>query len=228
MYRHEKNGAMTTVASATLGVHILTGFLALFAGLGAFLTKKGDQRHRRLGRTYVYAMAVVSGTALVLFGFEPTARRQFLALVAIFSFYFAFSGYRVLSRKRPSDGATLTDWVGVGLLGLASVGLLGMGIQWYLDGSGFATVILVFGVIGTAFAATDIRSFRTPPAAGAWLGQHLTRMGAGYIATVTAFSTVNFTVLPVVARWLWPTVLGTPLLFYLGRKYERQFGVDGA
>jgi hypothetical protein len=29
--------------------------------------------------------------------------------------------------------------------------------------------------------------------------------------------------LPPVARWLWPTVLGTPLLIYFGRTYEAKF-----
>jgi len=219
---------MTAAASAVLGIHIVAGFLALFAGLGAFATEKGGRRHRQVGRTYVYAMAVVSGTALVLFAFAQTAARQFLALVAVFSFYFAFSGYRVLSRKRPTDGATPVDWTAVGLFGLASVGLVVMGMGWYLAGSGFATVILVFGGIGTVFAVVDVRTFRNGPERGAWLREHLTRMGAGYIATVTAFSSVNFLFLPTVVRWLWPTLLGTPLLFYLGRQYERRFGVGTA
>jgi uncharacterized membrane protein len=210
---------MTAVESAVLGAHILAGFLALFAGIGAFVTRKGGRRHRLSGRTYVFAMAFVSGSALVLFVLDATVIRQFLALVAVFSFYFAFSGYRVLSRKRPADDPGVVDWVGVGLFGAASVGLLAMGGVWYLDGDGFAPVILVFGGIGTVFAVRDLRLFRAESEPGAWVEEHITRMGAGYIATVSAFSSVNFTFLPTVARWLWPTVLGTPLVFLLVRRY---------
>ncbi|MFC6975537.1 hypothetical protein ACFQL1_14195 [Halomicroarcula sp. GCM10025709] len=215
---------VSLIEELTLGVHIFAGFVALGGGLGAFVTAKGGRRHRRFGIAYVYAMAVVSGTSLLLYVIEPVSFRLFLALVAIFSFYFAYSGYRVLSRKRPTDAPGRRDWVALGLFGVASVGLVVVGALWYLDGNGFAPVILVFGTVGTAFAAGDLRSFGTPPESGEWIGQHVTRMGAGYIAAVSAFSAVNFLFLPAVARWLWPTVLGTPLLVYLGRTYTQRFG----
>ena len=73
---------MTTVEEVTLWVHVATGFLALAAGAGALATEKGGRRHRRFGRTYVYSMAVVSGTALVLYPLGPGFWRLFLALVA--------------------------------------------------------------------------------------------------------------------------------------------------
>ncbi|MFC7075682.1 DUF2306 domain-containing protein [Haloarcula halophila] len=215
---------MTLVEALTLGTHVVAGFVALGGGLGAFVTAKGGRRHRQSGMAYVYAMAVVSGTSLALYALDPTSFRLFLSLVAVFSFYFAFSGYRVLSRKRPTDAPERTDWVALGLFGAASVGLLIVGTLWYLDGNGFATVILVFGGLGATFAVGDVRSFRTSPEPGEWVGQNVIRMGAGYIAAVSAFSAVNVLVLPAVVRWLWPTVLGTPLLVYLGRRYRRRFG----
>ena len=217
--------AMVTVEAVTLAAHVLVGFVALFAGLGALGTSKGRRRHRRFGRAYIVAMAAVSGTALALYPMDPGPARQFLALIAVFSFYFAFSGYRVLSRKRPADDPAAVDWVAVGLFGLASAGLVATGVLQYRAGSDFAPVLLVFGAIGTGFAVTDVWKFRRDTEAGAWVGEHVIRMGAGYIATVTAFSSVNFLFLPLVARWLWPTLLGTPLLVYFGRVYEDRFGV---
>ncbi|MFB6139094.1 MAG: DUF2306 domain-containing protein [Halosimplex sp.] len=211
---------MTTPEGLTLWAHVAAGFVALFAGLGAFLTEKGGRRHRRLGRAYVYAMAVVSGSALGLFAFETTVLRQFLALVAVFSFYFALSGYRVLGRKRPADGAAAVDWAAVGLLGAASAGLVAMGGAMALGGGSFAPVLLVFGGIGAVFAGTDALKFRRERDRGAWVAEHVTRMGGGYIATVTAFATVNFQFLPSLVRWLGPTVVGTPLLIYLSRTYR--------
>jgi uncharacterized membrane protein len=214
---------VTTVEEVTLWVHVATGFLALFAGAGALATEKGGRRHRQFGRAYLYSMAVVSVTALVLYPLGPNFWRLFLALVAVFSFYFAFSGYRVLSRKRPTDEPAPLDWGAVSLFGVASVGIVVLGVSLFASGNDFATVLLVFGGIGTAFAGSDLRGFRRESEAGEWVGQHVLRMGAGYIATVSAFSAVNFVFLPPVVRWLWPTILGTPLFVYLGRRYEKRF-----
>ena len=217
-----------TPEELTLWVHIATGFLALFAGVGAMATEKGGRRHRRFGRGFVYAMAAVSGTSLVLYAFGPGFWRLFLSCVAIFSFYFAYSGYRVLSRKRPADDPGTVDWVAVGLLAVSGVGLLAIGGFQYLAGSGFATVLLVFGAIGTVFAVSDVRELRGGLDRGEWVAGHVTRMGAGYIATVTAFSSVNFLFMPQVLRWLWPTLAGSPLLFYLARTYTEKFAPNAA
>ncbi|ELZ59615.1 MULTISPECIES: hypothetical protein [unclassified Haloferax] len=218
---------MTLVEDATLGVHILAGFAALFAGFGAIVTTKGGRRHRRAGRIYVAGMTVVAVTSLVLFALASTRGRAFLALVAVFSYYFVFSGDRVLSRKRPTDGPEPLDWVAVGLLTAAGVGLLAMGALRFLAGDGFATVMLVFGAAGTGFGVRDLAAFRRERAASReWFFEHIGRMGGGYIATVTAFSSVNFDFLPTVAAWLWPTVVGTPLIFVAIRKYKR--GPSGA
>lgn len=209
----------------TLRVHIAFGFVALFAGVGAIATRKGGRRHRRAGRTYVYAMAGVTATALGLFAFEQSTARQFLALVAVFSFYFAFAGYRTLSRKRPGDEPTAVDWVALGCLALAGLGILAFGARFWLAGNDFAPVLLVFGAIATVVAANDGRTFSGRREGGTWLGEHVFRMGAGYIATVTAFSSVNFLFLPLVARWLWPTIVGVPAIAWAIRHYEAAFGL---
>ena len=40
----------------------------------------------------------------------------------------------------------------------------------------------------------------------------MANMIGSYIAAVTAFSVVNFHALPTTIRWLWPTIIGTPLI----------------
>ncbi|MEO5570718.1 MAG: hypothetical protein ABIT08_00225 [Bacteroidia bacterium] len=44
-----------------------------------------------------------------------------------------------------------------------------------------------------------------------------------YIATVSAFSAVNFNFLPTVIQWLWPTIIGVPLLLMWINFYKRKF-----
>jgi uncharacterized membrane protein len=89
---------MPTVEVWSLWLHIAAGIAALFAGLGALVTKKGGMRHRQAGKVFLVSMGVVVATVFVLVAIDPVAFRIILTLVAIFSGYLAFSGYRVLSR----------------------------------------------------------------------------------------------------------------------------------
>src|SRR5262249_56054492 len=72
-------------------------------------------------------MAVVAASALVV-GYWRSI--LFLELVAIFSFYAALSGYRVLFRERPDLGqrAGLLDWIAASITLAASASLLALGI----------------------------------------------------------------------------------------------------
>src|ERR1051326_9498855 len=87
-------------ATALRVVHIACGFAAFFIAPAVLAMVKGSKQHRRWGKIYFWLMAVVAATALVLSIYRPVV---FLALVAVFSFYMAFSGYRVLFRKRPEQ-----------------------------------------------------------------------------------------------------------------------------
>jgi len=84
-----------------LGVHIAAGATAFLMAPLALASAKGGKAHRRWGKIYFWAMAVVGSTALVLSLYRPIL---FLALVAVFSFYAAFSAYRVLFHKNLPKG----------------------------------------------------------------------------------------------------------------------------
>jgi len=218
---------MIGVEYLTVWVHVAAGVVALAAGAVALATRKGGHRHRLAGRSFVAAMAVVAATAIALYPLGPSDMRRFLVMVAIFSFYFAFSGYRVLSRKRPADRPGPLDWVATALLAGASAWMAGTGVLWALDDRSFAPMLLVFGAIGLAFAGTDLRGFLGGgEGRPAWRISHLQRMIAAYIATVSAVSAVNLHALPPAVRWLWPTAVGVPIIFYMSRRYQRANGAN--
>ena len=102
---------MEDVADVLLFLHILAGFVALVVAPGAMVARKGGRWHRRWGKVYFWAMAAVALTAVVL---AIRGSDLFLLLAGVFAFYLAFSGYRVLYRKRPHKGdrATGLDWTG--------------------------------------------------------------------------------------------------------------------
>ena len=203
-----------------LTLHIFCGGVALFVAPGAMLTRKGGLWHRRWGKIYFWAMALVALTALVLSLLRPGL---FLALVAVFSFYLAFTGYRVLYRKTPRQRAELIDWSGTVLMLLGGAALVGYGL-YLLRTSGFGTVAVIFGGIGLLLASLDVRAFLRPPAdKRAWWFMHMNRMLAAYIATVSAFSAVNFFFLPTLVRWLWPTVVGVIGILVWSHHYRKKF-----
>src|SRR2546430_7876027 len=84
-----------------LGVHIAAGTVSFVMAPVALATAKGGRAHRRWGKVYFWAMAVVAATALVLSLYRPIL---FLALVAVFSFYNSFAAYRVLGQKGTVQG----------------------------------------------------------------------------------------------------------------------------
>ena len=183
--------------------------LALVLAPLAMLTVKGGRAHRRWGKIYFWSMLVVASTAAVLALWRP---QIFLALLAVFSFYLAFTGYRALSRKRPTHGerARAGDWAAAlvtfaASAALAVLGLVRPGPSWERLG----VVPVVFGVLGMVLAGVDLARFARPPAdPRAWWFAHMGGMLGSYIAAVSAFSVVNFTFLPTAVRWLWPTALG--------------------
>lgn len=218
---------MDTLLFGTLAVHVGFGVLALASGAGAILTRKGGRRHLASGRLYVVAMAVVAVTAVPL---AVAVANWFLLAITVFSGYLVFTGYRVLSRKRPKPGvASPVDWLGHGTMGVVGAGMIVVG-AWDLVASvsGQGPILLVFGTIGTGLAAREIRSIRNPPADRmAWFYRHIVFMGGGYIATVTASITVNLTMVPPLVRWLGPTAVGVPLILYAVRAYEKRFDGTG-
>ena len=207
-----------------LYLHIAAGFLALVVAPVAMVVKKGGNAHRLWGKIFFWSMTVVAISALVMTFIKSTV---FLALVAVFSFYLAASGYRALYRKKINSMADvkLVDWILVSVSGLFSLVLIGFGLLLLSKNVSepFGYISIVFGFIGSRSVYTDIKSFTM---AGYhiknWLFHHMSGMVGAYIATVSAFSAVNMQFLPAVISWLWPTFVGTPLLIFWIRKYKQK------
>ncbi len=85
-----------------LAVHVTAGFGAFLLAPVALMTAKGGKQHKRWGMVYLWCMGLVAATALPMALFQPVL---FLALVAILSFYLAFTGYRVLKLKSLARGS---------------------------------------------------------------------------------------------------------------------------
>jgi hypothetical protein len=208
-----------------LTIHIAAGAMAFLLAPLVLSLAKGGKQHKRWGKVYLWSMGVVAATAVPMAFFFPV---RFLALVAVFSFYFAFSGYRVLRLKELARGGSAEpiDWA-AGLVTFSTSALLAW-LSWFRPHSieVLPVVGVVFGFIGMSAAARQLLSFvQKPTEKMFWWYTHLGNFIGSYIAAWSAFSVVTLT--RVIGNhwyvWLWPTMVGVPAIAVTTAYYKRKF-----
>ncbi len=208
-----------------LGVHVAAGAVSFVMAPIALATAKGGRAHRRWGKVYFWAMAVVASTALVLSLYRPIL---FLALVAVFSFYCSFSAYRVLGQKGAVRGeavVTAGDWTVAAVTFVASLALAACGLLRPALVGGLGIPAIVFGLLGMRLGGGDMWRFaHAPKEKMFWWYEHLQGMMASYIAAWTAFLVVTVGRF-VHAWWLWivPTAIGAPAIALTTAYYKKKF-----
>lgn len=227
---------MSIFVKIMLFIHIAAGFLALLVGVVPMVTKKGNRLHKVTGLIFYWCMAIICLTAVYLVFFKPST--LFLLFIAILSFYFCFTGRRILRMKKPHAQFTRTDHIAAyGALG-ASLMMAGLGVQavvnWLNTGNLSMFGILYFFFAGILFsnARYDVLLLRHPEKARngkmEWFYGHITRMSGSYIATITAFATVNTRYLPThhflidLAAWTLPGIIGGILIGRTIRYYKEK------
>jgi uncharacterized membrane protein len=208
-----------------LGVHIAAGASSFLLAPVALATAKGGRAHRLWGMVYLWSMGIVAATALPMALYRPVL---FLALVAVFSFYAAFSGYRVTKLKELARGGSAQpiDWIAGVVTLCSSAALAGLGAFRPTAVQHMGIVAIVFGIIGMQLAVGELLTFiRKPKEKMFWWYTHLGNMIGSYIAAWTAFSVVT---LPIYFGnsflfWLWPTAVGVPAIALTTAYYKRKF-----
>ena len=208
-----------------LGVHIAAGFSAFVLAPIALVTAKGGKAHRLWGKVYFWAMTTVSTTALPMALYRPVL---FLALVSIFSWYNAFTAYRVLYLKDLVRGgsAKAVDWVVGGLTFACCASLAYLGAFHPARVQGMGAVSIAFGGLGMYLVIRTVKNFIWKPTEKMfWWYGHMGGMVGSYIAAWTAFSAVTLSRYfgATWYVWLWPTIIGVPCLIAATGYYRRKF-----
>ena len=210
------NGDYLAIEKPLLYLHILAGFISLAIAYVLLFIKKGNKRHKKLGMIYVYGMTTIFVTAIplsLLGEFNP-----FLFVIAIFSFYLAFSGYRQ-GRDRNGARGQIDKVLGV-FITATSILFYSMAMSLYLIEDSMWITSVVFGSIALGMGINDFRRMKIDERPDFYdrTNLHLNLMLAGTIATTTAFIvTLN----PFSIDWLnWvaPTFVGTPIIIYFSRR----------
>lgn len=212
-------------------LHVGAGLLCLLLGPVAITAVKGGQRHRRAGLFYIRLMLVMAVTAFLLLTVRFNA---FFFVLAVFSFYLAFSGYRVVRRKRPDrdQSAKSLDWTAALLAMLIGVVSIYLHLQGRLVGDTAFIVSMLGGTV--AIASYDLARFQWPVSSSnpqqrhTWLFEHLSKMIGSYIAVMSAFSATVLGFIPEPTRQFWPVAVGLPIMIWVIAIYRHKFRENGA
>lgn len=217
----------STLIPILRSVHIAAGTIALMAAPLAMVAYKGGDWHRRWGKAFFYGMAVVCATAIMLGILIPAD--FWLALLAVLSFHMAASGYRSLYLKQMHKGLrpARVDIILHGIAAVVNGGLLMWGLAHLLmrNFDAQAVLLTVLGVIGTAMVLNGLLQFyRQRQDKRGWLYGHIIGFVGGYTVTLAVFSGINLEFIePVWLRWLWPPMVGVPLIWLWLRHLRRRF-----
>ncbi|HEY5823329.1 MAG TPA: hypothetical protein VIT44_03130 [Cyclobacteriaceae bacterium] len=205
--------------------HILAGILSLVVAPIAMAVSKGGRVHRLSGKIFFWAMTWIFITAVILSAYYKWI--PFLLMVSVLSYYLTVSGYRTLYQKQLSSGKGVLwyDWLAVIATGLFMLGFAVWGINLWMNNqaSGSVFLILGFSIGGLLSVRGELKAFIKPPLdKNRWLFKHIGRMIGAFIASVTAFSVNVLTFIPGIWPWIWPTLIGTPLIVYWVRMYKKK------
>ena len=197
-----------------LSIHILAGSVALVSAALALSTEKGKKFHVLIGKAYFWSMVIIFLTALPM---SIITGNVSLFLIAIFSFYLAFSGVRFA--KNRTGVPTRLDLIAVNFMFLSGVGMWILAIIFFIDNDSRFITLTVFGFLALFLGYGDFQTFKDQTAIGKErIAKHLTNMMGATIAVVTAVLVVNPPTNPEWVWWILPTVLITPVIFWWNKK----------
>ncbi|MDT0651840.1 hypothetical protein [Autumnicola edwardsiae] len=201
-------------------IHAFFGGIGLITGIGSILVVKGGLFHKRLGRIFSYSMVISSLISLIV-ARMPNHENLFLFLIGIFTIYMVLAGNRALTLKHElKNKADLVDKTISGLMLLASIIMITIGILGTIQNIDNSILYLFFGGFGTFMTLKDFQTFKNfTRNRNAWLKSHLGRMIGALIASITAFMVAGLSIGTLII-WISPTILGTLYIIYWNRKLK--------
>jgi uncharacterized membrane protein len=195
-----------------LAMHVAGGSISLVSGPVALAARKGGILHRRGGLVFACAMALTAAAAVPL---SLMTSDVLLLVIAVLTGFLVNRGVMGIRRRRRPRASTWQDAIVPALCLVFCAGLLAYSLP--LAGRPSFITGQFFGAGGMVLAVRELRALRDP--ATNWLQSHIAGMMGAYIATVTAFLVVNLTFLPHAIVFIVPTLIGSPMIFWMMIKH---------
>jgi hypothetical protein len=201
-------GEGSALVGALVLMHQAVGYATAF-GVGPLALARSDapSRHRAWGKAYVYAMIplYLSGLAFTLRLHDPTGFVGARNLAFNFTgFFLVLCGWRAIHRHRHrAFVATPLDRAMRLVLAAGAAAMLALGVRHHFPS--FALGAIALAIAWRALApAADARAL---------VVQHQRAILASYFYLLTVLSLVHVKASADV-KWLWPALLGTPLVLW--------------
>ena len=214
---------MELIFKICLILHIIGGTLGIACGTINTIRKKGDKTHKLVGKIFLYGLLTAGFMSLILAQIHPNA---FLFIIGIFTIFLVGTGQRYLSLKQFAHGQKplLIDWILTIMMLVSGIAFMLYGGYFILHQEIFGIVYIVFGAVGLYYVLKDFNYYKGQKikVKNYWLMEHIGRMMAGFIASLTALLVVNgqyFSFMPPALLWLLPTIVLVPLIVYWSKKY---------
>jgi uncharacterized membrane protein len=172
------------VHQLNIGIHVFAGTIAMVIGLLAIIYNQKVALHKKLGRYFLYLIAIVIVTAFI--GFFLFRNNPFLLMLTLLSMYVSYAGFRnVQLKERRSTIFDALVAIAVLVVSIAfvvklsmnqatwnpSVVLPTMGALWLVTGYDLVKFLLLHPLIKKW-----------------WLYEHIYKMISAFSALVSAFS----------------------------------------
>ncbi|QCW99309.1 hypothetical protein FGM00_03980 [Aggregatimonas sangjinii] len=211
---------MEQLITYAIYAHAFLGGVGLITGIGSMIIKKGSTLHKRMGKLFSIGMIGSASISLPI-AWMPGHENLFLFLIGLFTIYLVLAGNRSLTFKpRIKKKAAATDLaISFGML-IFSLIMLGLGAYGLIAAVTNSILYLVFGGFGLFLTIRDFMFYkRFKDTKNDWLLNHITRMMAALIASVTAFVVAGLGI-GSLAAWILPSVFGTLYIIYWRRKMK--------
>jgi uncharacterized membrane protein len=201
-------------------IHAFFGSVGLITGIASIIVKKGNTKHKQLGKWFTWSMIISSAISLVV-ARMPNHINNFLFLIGIFTIYMVLAGNRALTFKSiKKTEANLVDKLISGTMMISGLLMIGFGINGLVNGYSQSILFIFFGAFGIFLPYGDYKLFtKTLENRKLWLITHLSRMLGALIASITAFLVAGIKYDNLWA-WMLPTVLGTAYIIYWIKKVK--------
>lgn len=175
-------------------LHVLAGILALMVGMAALLVPKYTPRHKRLGRLFLYLLAMVVTSGFLGWLFFRSS--PFLLMLTLLSGYVGYAGWRTVRLR--TQRSSIWD-VMVALIAL-SLGVLFL-VQQEKNDANWNPVVM-YSTLGALILVTTydiVKHLLLHRYLNMWwIYEHIYKMVSAFSAIFSAFAG---TVLPAYKPW---------------------------
>ncbi len=199
-------------------IHAFFGGLGLVTGMGSILVKKGSPPHKTMGKLFSIGM-ITSSLISMPISWLPNHENLFLFLIGLFTVYLVISGNQILTFKsKDKTRVQLLDKIISGSMLAISILMIALGAYGLLQGHSTYVLFVFFGGFGLSMTIRDFRFYRNfKTVKNGWLSNHIGKMIAAFIASITAFIVAGLGIGNLIA-WITPSILGTLYIIYWRRK----------